>query len=127
MEARDGFGEVGVLSHPWASSIGRLLCLAGAAIGAVGLLGWILGWPVLITIVPGQPSMKPNAALAVLLIGIAGALRQRDIAGPPARTVANLAAVVVLVIGVGTLFEYALARDLGIDRLLLRAFAREDE
>ena len=127
MEARDGFGEVGVLSHPWPSSIGRSLCLTGAAIGAVGLLGWILGWPILITIVPGQPSMKPNAALAVLLIGIAGALRQRDIAGPPARTVANLAAVVVLVIGVGTLFEYALARDLGIDRLLLRAFAREDE
>jgi PAS domain S-box-containing protein len=90
-------------------------------------MGWILGWPVLVTIVPGQPSMKPNTALAVLLIGIAGALRQRDITGSPARTIANLAALVVLVIGVGTLFEYALATDLGIDPLLLRAFAREDE
>ena len=48
--------------------------MAGATLGAVGLLGHILGLNVLTTIVPGQPAMMPNTALGLVLIGSAGAL-----------------------------------------------------
>jgi hypothetical protein len=39
--------------------------------GAVGLLGWITGVPFLTTLVTGQPQMKANTALCLLLLGVA--------------------------------------------------------
>ena len=108
------------------SSVGRSLCLAGAAVGAAGLAGWIVGWPFLTTLLPGQPSMKPNTALAVLLAGVAGALRQRETAVALTRAVAATAALVVLAIGVVTLVQYVLATDLAVDRILLHLFALDD-
>ncbi|HEX6260456.1 MAG TPA: PAS domain S-box protein [Woeseiaceae bacterium] len=101
-----------------AARIGRSMCLAGAALGALGFLGWAAGWPFLTTIVPGQPSMKPNTAVGLLLLGVAGAFCRED-TGPIRRMLSVLAALVVLGIGVGTLAEYALAVDLEIDRVLL--------
>ena len=55
---------------------GAWLCLGGSALGALGLLGWITGTSGLTTIVSGLPPMMPNTALALLLIGGAGAMRQ---------------------------------------------------
>jgi PAS domain S-box-containing protein len=100
------------------ANVGQWLCIAGAAIGAVGLIGWGLGAPSLTTIVPGQPAMMPNTALGCLLIGIGGALRRHEDAGWSTRVLSLLATFVVLVIGAGTLTEYAFGTDLGIDQLL---------
>ena len=105
------------------SRVGRKLCLGGATLGAVGLLGWVAGASLLTTVVPGQPPMMPNTALALLLVGIAGALRHREDTGRMARTLSVLAVLIVLAIGGGTLAEYELGADLHIDQLLFRVGA----
>ena len=96
------------------------LCLGGATLGVVGLFGWVSGVRGLTTIVPGLPPMMPKTALALLLIGGAGAAHQRDEHRPWWNTLSRLAALAVLVIGVGQLAEYALGIDLPIDRVLPR-------
>jgi PAS domain S-box-containing protein len=109
--------------RPRIQRVGGWLCLAGAALGAIGLMGWVAGASALTSFVPGQPPMMPNTALALVLIGGAGALR---IPRQPGRTriiVSMLAALLVCVIGVVTLAQYALGIDLGIDQLILRSEA----
>ena len=105
------------MKRPRLTAVGRTLCLGGAAVGALGLLGWTAGVPFLLTIVPGHPPIMPNAALGLLLAGVAGALRSRRQAGTARKVLSLLAAAFPLVIGVGTLAEYALYVDLGIDQL----------
>jgi PAS domain S-box-containing protein len=103
--------------------VGRAFCLCGATIGALGLIAWSAGAEDLTAVVPGEPAMTPNTALGLLLIGGAAALRHRANAGriPTALSVAG--ALVVLVIGAGTLVEYAVAIDLSLDRLLFEPAA----
>ena len=84
---------------------GASLCLGGAALGALGLFGWISGTH-LTTIVPGLPPMVPNTALALLLIGCAGAARQGDDTKRVRKVLSLLASFVVLALGVVTLAEY---------------------
>src|SRR5688572_20177390 len=97
---------------------GRLLCLLGAALGATGLIGWLADMPSLTTIFPGQPTMKPNTALSLILLGLGAALRRRRGASRALRMVSILAALAVLAAGIMTLTEYALNIDLHIDRLV---------
>lgn len=65
--------------------------------------------------------MMPNTALALLLLGSAGALRGRPDAGVARRVLSVLAALVVLAIGAGTLAEYMLGVDLWLDQILFPA------
>lgn len=99
------------------------LCLAGAGLGALGLLGWLTGIEALKTLVPNQPPMMPNTAIALVLLGLAGALRA---ARPTAalRWLSALAAIVPLTIGVVTIAEYVFDLPFSIDQTLLRT---EDE
>jgi len=106
------------MSRARLAGVGRYLCLAGALLGGIGFIGWIFGLPSLTTIVPGERPMMPNASLALLLVGVAGALRCRQDAGRAQRTLSVLAALFVLALGVGTLAEYALPTDLGLERLV---------
>jgi PAS domain S-box-containing protein len=62
--------------------------------------------------------MMPNTALALVLVGSAGALRHREDTGGLQRTLSVLAVLVVLAIAGGTLAQYALGIDLHIDQLL---------
>jgi PAS domain S-box-containing protein len=87
-------------------------------LGAVGVIGWLTGLTWLTVIVPGQPQMKANTALALLLVGIAGALRRKQHAGRSRTALANCAALIVFAVGAETLAEYALQIDLHIDQLL---------
>ena len=98
---------------------GRWCCVAGAGIGALGVLAWLSGFGALTAIIPGQPPMMPNTALGLLLLGVGGALRAPENAGRAAKAASVLAALVVLAVGVATLAEYLLAIDLGIDRALV--------
>ena len=50
--------------------VGRWCCLAGAAFGALGLVGWLTGISALAGFLPGQPPMMPNTAVALLLTGV---------------------------------------------------------
>ncbi|HEY6562329.1 MAG TPA: PAS domain S-box protein [Polyangiaceae bacterium] len=100
--------------------VGWQLCVAGAALGALGLLGWMAGISAFTTVIPGEPAMMPNTAMALLLIGAAGAMRRREDVSTLPRVLSVLAALVVLTIGLGTLAEYALETDLHIDQFLFR-------
>jgi PAS domain S-box-containing protein len=100
------------------SRTGGFLCVVGASLGATGLLGHVSGATLLTTIVPGLPPMVPNTALALVLIGVAGAARHRADATSTRYRMSVLASCVGLGIGVSTLLEYALGVDLGIDDVL---------
>ena len=102
-----------VRASPW-------LCLGGATLGAVGLFGWVSGVPGLTTIVPGLPPMMPKTALALMLIGGAGAARQPSDSRPLRNALSLLATLIVLALGASQLAEYALGIDLPIDRALAR-------
>lgn len=103
-----------------AAGLGRVLCLAGAALGGLGLLGWFTGSWFLTALVPGEAQMKANTAVALILLGLAGAARRRLDGPRAARILASVAALLVLVIGLGTLIEYGAGRSLGLDELLFK-------
>lgn len=93
--------------------------LTACTLGALAMLGWILGVDVLKSIIPGTVTMKPNTAIAFLAIG--GALIS---AGPGARDraswISDLLAVIALFLGALVGAQYLLGVDLGIDQLLFR-------
>lgn len=83
-----------------------------SAIAAVVLCGWTLSLSELISVVPGQVSMKPNTALAFLFTGLALLRRKhRDV---------FVYALGVTIIGAATLVEYLFHSNLGIDQLLFQ-------
>jgi signal transduction histidine kinase/CheY-like chemotaxis protein len=103
---------------------GRRLSLGAAGavlvLGIAVLVGWALNIPPLKSVLPGLSSMKVNTALALaaggasLGLGILG--RRRSGLGP----VASALALLVGLIGLLTLLEYATGRDLHLDQLLIR-------
>jgi PAS domain S-box-containing protein len=114
------------MTAPSIARLGQFLCLGGAALGALGLFGWLSGTRVGTSIVPGLPLMTANTALMHMLLGAAGAARYfeaasryRGLAGRFQRGLALLATFAVLALAGATLFEYGLAIDLHIDRLLI--------
>lgn len=99
---------------------GRLLCLGGAAFGALGLAGWLLGADLMTRLIAGRPAMMPTSALGLIALGLSAGLarykseHRRLIAGA-----ADVLALCALSVGLVTAMEYALGRDLGIERLLV--------
>ncbi|WP_323793023.1 PAS domain-containing sensor histidine kinase [Nocardioides sp.] len=91
--------------------------IAGAATVALGLtviLGWVLDLSMLTSVIPGQVSMKVNAAAALVALGLSAVLLARPGRRRPSSTVLLLAGAVVL-LGLATLLEYATGLDLGFD------------
>lgn len=97
------------------STVGRVATGAGwtlCALALVVLSGWAVNLRALISVVPGQGSMKANTGLAFLLAGFA--LLRRNHRDLP------FYALAVTIIGAATLAEYLLNADLGVDQLLFR-------
>ncbi|MGH7677245.1 MAG: sensor histidine kinase [Gemmatimonadaceae bacterium] len=97
------------------------LCIAGAVLGLLGILGWLTHLESWYTIVPGQPPMMPNSAFALTLVGLAGALLHRGKPPQPWRMLVTLASLVVLAIGLGSLVEYLTGVDLRMNQLFVRS------
>jgi len=95
--------------------VGTILCLGGAAIGALGLLADLAGVRVLAKITPG---LTLSAAVSLMLTGCAGALRAREDAGRARKALAAVAALLAFAIAFATVAEYVLKIDLHLDRLL---------
>jgi len=96
--------------------------LAGAAIGLIALSGWLLDSAILKSLHPDWVAMKANTALGFFLAGAALWLKGREaeqIASPWLRVVPVLSATVGL-LGLLTLLEFILGRDLGIDQWLFQ-------
>ncbi len=93
--------------------------LALMVLGAVVLFGWLFDSPVLQSIRPDWPSMKANAALGIVLSGVAlWCMRDQPSTGWALRlsqACASAAALLALL----TLTQYVFDWDLGIDTLLV--------
>jgi two-component system, cell cycle sensor histidine kinase and response regulator CckA len=98
--------------------LGKALGALVAVVGLVVLAGWFLEVPALVSLGPGWVSMKANAALGLLLSGIAliAAAETRPWARPARLALGGA----VLALGAATLSEHAFGWDLGIDQLLVR-------
>jgi PAS domain S-box-containing protein len=94
----------------------RVAGTAVCVLGSLVLVGWGLDLRAIVQIQPSYAPTQPNTALCFVLGGLALALVARG-DGIRAATLGTAIAA----IGAGTLFEYALGLDLGIDALLLRA------
>ena len=102
--------------YRWFAAIGAL------ALGAVGMAGWWLGWPVLTYLLPRWPTMKPATALVCVLLGIA-LLCSRTEAQPAVRLARAVCAAAAAVLAILALAESRLGVEIGIGRLLVRRVA----
>jgi hypothetical protein len=97
--------------------VSRSIGALATVVGIVVVYGWIADVVALRSLFPGFPQMKLNAAVAFALAGVSlGLLNDRARAGVVA---ARACALVVALIGLLTLLEYAFGWTLGIDELLL--------
>src|SRR5512137_310312 len=99
-------------------TVARAAAEAAAFLGAGVLLGWALDVSVLRAGIPGSLSVKPNAALAFVMAGLAARTLASRRTGPRGRRLARLGGLVVAMVGLATLAEYATGRDLLVDRLV---------
>ena len=96
----------------------RVARIAGALVsggGIIVLLGWWFHVDVIKAPLPGQPTMKANAALGFALVGLALALPRRSSA---LDRVARLLAWTAAAIGAITAVEWIIGWDAGIDQLI---------
>lgn len=96
--------------------------LAGVAAGFIGvlvLIGFAFGLPVLTTIVPQTVPMRPNTALAFVLLGTSMIIFGRAGTSSTSPRLGVGLALLVGAIGGLTLMQYLTGTDLGIDRLLI--------
>jgi signal transduction histidine kinase len=104
------------------SPLSQLSVACGVAVTAGGLVvlsGWTFGLARLKNLSPGAVSMKPNAAAAMALCGLALVMCDRRRGASRARAaVGVLAAALAGAVGVLTLLEYIIGADLGFDQLL---------
>jgi PAS domain S-box-containing protein len=88
-------------------------CIGGAA-----LLGWILGNEFLKKIHPALVNMKANTAVCLMLVAASCFLINDRSPSPGKRTVLQLFATIVAVIGLVTLSEHIFGWNTGLDQLL---------
>ncbi|MGH7768184.1 MAG: GAF domain-containing protein [Candidatus Binatia bacterium] len=93
----------------------RAASATAAAVGCLVLLGWAFDVTILKTFYLGGADMKANAALALVLSALSLWLLSGD-SDPRLLLVARACAAVVVLIGLLTISEYLLGRDLGIDQ-----------
>jgi PAS domain S-box-containing protein len=94
------------------------------ALGIAVLLGYAMGIPALATVVPGHTIARPNAAVGLLLGGLAVLLLRRGGVGGWRRRAGRLSVLLMLVLGGATLSEYLFGWRLGIDQLLFQEAVR---
>ena len=118
-EEADFSGTISVLPAAsagagWLGAAARAAAALSAALGLAVMIGWHADVRPLIQVFPNLVPMQYNTALGFLLGGTALQLA----AHRRTRHAVPLAAILV-VIGMATLYQYAAAVDLGIDRLIV--------
>jgi signal transduction histidine kinase len=109
-----------LLEQGRALRLARVLGLLTMAIGGLVLAGWVLNLELLQQLGPGNPRMRVNAAIGLLFCGLA--LSVGYLSGPRRwhGFFRNSLAVVVCVLSVLTLLEYATNTSSGIDEALFK-------
>ncbi|HWU26217.1 MAG TPA: PAS domain S-box protein [Rhizomicrobium sp.] len=85
----------------------------------VGLIGWLTPAKALITAIPGQPVIMPNTAISLILLGTAGALRRAEQPRPWQVGLSCAMAIVALIGGVASVYEYVSGVNLNLDPILI--------
>jgi len=98
----------------------RAASASAVSIGFLALLGWMFDIPVLTSVIPGLPTMRPNAALCFALAGAAlwlMQLRPGELSSPRVRRMraARVLSGLVVLMGFLTLGEYLFHWNPGID------------
>jgi PAS domain S-box-containing protein len=107
----------------WIRSVPLIAGACASGIGIAALVGWLQDVEVLRSLSPHFVSMKPNAAVAYVCLGLAVVLAGTRL--PGARALRWVLEITALSLGVATLAEYALAIDLGIDQWLIAVSGSE--
>lgn len=103
--------------------LSRFACAAAGAIGAAVLLGWILHIPLLASFIPGVETMKANTAIAFILSAISVWILNTNPDKRWLRSIAEVSAIIILLLGALTLLEYFFTADFGVDQLLFQESA----
>jgi PAS domain S-box-containing protein len=101
----------------WIHAFPRIAGGTAIVAGSIVIVGWILDIQYLKSILPNLVSMKPNAAIAFVLTGMALLLHASS-ASAKQRLISRFLASLVLLVGLVTIAEYAFNWDAGIDQLL---------
>jgi PAS domain S-box-containing protein len=101
-----------------AFSIG--FALLAFVMGALALLGWILGNEVLKSVHPSLVNMKANTSICLMLVAVSVWLMQEKSASTSRRSVAYVFAAIVSLIGLITLSEHIFGWNTGLDQLLFQ-------
>lgn len=96
-----------------ASSLISLLAVIILSLGLVAAVGWMLGSPMMVRMVPGSVAMGLNTALGLIAGGIWLLIRQAE--APAARRVRISLAVFIVVLFALILIQHIFGIDLGID------------
>ncbi|HEY9599523.1 MAG TPA: ATPase, partial [Cyanophyceae cyanobacterium] len=104
----------------WLKTIPSVASAIAILVSSLVLVGWILDIPILKSILPNLVTMKANTAIAFWLSGIVLGLLHRQHVSQPKRRIAQLFAVIVVIIGGLTLSQYLFNWNLGIDQLVFR-------
>jgi len=102
--------------------------VVSAAVGLLGLAGWMFGIPVLKSVIPGQVVIKPNTAVCLVWIGLSLWL-MRNVDDRPVTGARKLGGQVLAgltaAVGLLSLIEHVVGWDLGIDQLLFQETAAD--
>lgn len=98
----------------------RFCCATAIAVAGLVLLGWTLDAPALKSVLPGRVAMNPATAVCFLLAACSLAISRAPVRAGWQR-LAQLAALLVAVVGAVKLAGYVLGWDIGVDRLLFHA------
>jgi len=103
--------------------LSRLACAAAGSLGATVLLGWILHIPLLESFIPGVVAMKANTAIAFILSAVSVWILNTNPEKRWPRSVAEVSAIITLLLSALTLLEYLFTADFGVDQLLFQESA----
>jgi signal transduction histidine kinase len=103
--------------------LSRFTCAATGAIGATVLLGWILHIPLLASFIPGVVTMKANTAIAFIFSAVSVWILNTNPDKRWLRSVAEVSAIIVLLLSALTLLEYLFTADFGVDQLFFQESA----
>ncbi len=116
-----GGGRVRADRHGAAAPVRVVALSFGMLVGVVALAGWLLGIPMLESVLPGLTTMKANTAVGVLACGAGLAMLPGRAGGDAAawrRWLGPCCGALAVAVGVSTLVEYGVGVRLGIDELL---------
>ena len=91
-------------------------------VGAVVVMGWVLGIRPMAGIIPGPVTMVINTALSFMCLGTALVIIHNTTEEARLHTFGRMLALLVAVVGALTIIEYIADLDLGIDQLVHRDY-----